>query len=336
MAKDTLRLSRTDLIRIAEQGVLTQDQAHDLWYALRALHETRPKLGAAHVASYSGALLVMGALGWWMTRAWDALGGGGLFAIAVACGAVFGFAGWKLWRGRGGRISGGLLMTCAVSMTPLAVYGLERMLGIWPQGDPGAYPGFHLWIKGNWFLMEAATLLVGALVLRWVRFPFLTAPLAVTLWYMSMDLTPLLFGLRDFTWHQRSLVSMVFGGAMLAAAYLIDRRTRDDFAFWGYLFGLAAFWGGLSALDSASEWSKLGYCGVNVVLICLGVFLQRRVFLVFGGLGVMGYVGHLAYTLFKDSVLFPFALVVLGVCVLGAGYRFRKWQGATKEFTPSK
>jgi len=36
----------------------------------------------------------------------------------------------------------------------------------------------------------------------------------------------------------------------------------------------------------------------------------------FGVLGVHVYLGHLAYEAFKDSVLFPFALALLGLSVI--------------------
>jgi hypothetical protein len=34
----------------------------------------------------------------------------------------------------------------------------------------------------------------------------------------------------------------------------------EDFAFWCYLFGLMAFWGGLTAMESGSEPRRLVYC----------------------------------------------------------------------------
>ena len=82
----------------------------------------------------------------------------------------------------------------AVCMTPLAIYGLERSLGVWPQGDPGHYSGFHFWVKGSWFFMEVGTILAGLIAVKFIPFAFLSAPIAFTLWYMSMDLTPLLYG----------------------------------------------------------------------------------------------------------------------------------------------
>jgi hypothetical protein len=40
--------------------------------------------------------------------------------------------------------------------------------------------------------MEVGTILAGSIALKFIRFPFLTFPIAFSLWYMSMDLTPLL------------------------------------------------------------------------------------------------------------------------------------------------
>jgi len=143
---------------------------------------------------------------------------------------------------------------------------------------------------------------------------------------MSMDLTPLIYGRSDFTWNQRLWVSLWFGLAFLVVSFLVDRRTRDDYAFWGYLFGTLAFWGGLSLMDSQSEVSKLLYCLINVVLMLISVLLDRRVFIVFGALGVFGYLGHLAYTVFKDSLLFPFALSALGLAIIWLGIYYQRYR----------
>jgi len=172
--------------------------------------------------------------------------------------------------------------------------------------------------------MEIGTILAGLLALRYISFAFLSAPIAFSLWYMSMDLTPLLIGRTDFTYEERLWVSLLFGLLMLAASYLIDHRTREDFASWGYLFGMLAFWGGMSLMESQSEFTKFLYCLINVGLILISVFLDRRVFIVFGALGVNGYLGYLAYRVFEDSVLFPFALSFLGILVIYMGLQYQR------------
>ncbi|MCF8006421.1 MAG: hypothetical protein K9K84_03340 [Methylovulum sp.] len=52
-------------------------------------------------------------------------------------------------------------------------------------------------------------------------------------------------------------------------------------------------------------------------MICVGSFLARRVFIIFGGLGAAGYLAHLAYDVFKDSLLFPFVLALIGIAIIG-------------------
>jgi len=70
---------------------------------------------------YFGALLVIGALGWFITEGWDAFTGWQLATIAAGYAAVFCLVGRRLWLKPLFRIPGGLLVTVAVCMTPLAV-----------------------------------------------------------------------------------------------------------------------------------------------------------------------------------------------------------------------
>ncbi|EAR21329.1 hypothetical protein [Nitrococcus mobilis] len=334
-----MRITRQDLIDAVDDGTLTRIQAELLWtrWQARGLH--RPRFDFSHVAWYLGALIVISAMGWFMTEAWMRLGGAALTAIAILYAIGFVAAGHTLYFRQGQSVSGGLLFTLAVCMTPLAIFGIEHATGFWPQGDPGEYAAYFHWIKGSWLLMEVGTIVVGALALRWVRFPFLVAPIAFTLWYLSMDLTPLLFGKLEFAWHERLWVSLWFGLAMLLVAWFVDRRTREDYAFWLYLFGLIAFWGGLSLMDSDNEFSKLFYCLINVALMGFSLLLQRRVFMVFGAVGVFGYIGHLAQSVFRDSLLFPVTLTLVGLGVIWAGLLHHRhgarWEAALQARMPT-
>lgn len=71
--------------------------------------------------------------------------------------------------------------------------------------------------------------------------------------------------------------------------------------------------------DSGSEWGKAGYAAINVVLVFWGVAINRRVFTVFGGLGVMVYLGYLSSRVFQDSLGFMFALTLLGLGLVAVG-----------------
>lgn len=56
----------------------------------------------------------------------------------------------------------------------------------------------------------------------------------------------------------------------------------------------------------------------------LSVLLKRKVFIVFGGMGVFSYLGHLAYSVFQNAVLFPFALTVLGISMIYLGTLYQR------------
>ena len=321
-----MNISQDDLCKAAINSGISTEQADALWQTLQlnSPNAEKPKFDVTHVAYYLGALIVIGAMGWFMNTAWESFGGGGLFAIAGCYAACFVLAGRTLWNQQL-RVPGGLLFTMAVCMIPLATYGIERWTGFWPERDPGGYTNFHPYINGSWLLMEVATVAAGLVALRFWRFPFLTAPIAYALWYMSMDLVELFGNHQGMGWEEKQVVSSVFGGVMLLVSYLTDLRGKsDDYAFWGYLFGLMAFWGGLSSMNSDSELGKFAYCLINLGLIFCSLVLRRRTFIIFGSLGLFGYLGHLAYRVFADSIMFPFALSLLGIGIIYLGVQYQR------------
>ena len=147
---------------------------------------------------------------------------------------------------------------------------------------------------------------------------------AVSLWFMSMDLSAYLAGHGHWEAPLGQRVSIVFGLAMLFVAYLLDHRTREDFAFWLYLFGMTALWGAITSMDSGSEWRRFLYCLLNVLFVVLSVLLRRRVFLFYGAIGINAYLVRVAYTIFKDSMLFPFALTLLGLSVIALTVKYQR------------
>lgn len=318
-----------DLQRAVAAGVIDADRAEALWRFLGDPPgaDRRARFDLVHVLWYAGALIVIGAMGLFTSLAFAELGGGVLALIAALYAVLFTAAGQRLWH-RGLRIPGGLLVTVAVTMAPLLVYGVQDALGWWTHAEPGNYRDFYVWIKASWLPMELATVAAGLVALRFWRFPFLVAPIAFALWFMSMDLTPWVFGEDWDSWDKRRIVSLWFGLAMLLVAWIVDVRARDDFAFWLHFFGLLAFWCGLTLLESDSELAKAFYCLINLALLVLALFLQRRAYAVFGALGVGAYLHHLAAEVFEDSLLYPFALSLIGVAVIAAGLLLHKHRAA--------
>ncbi len=328
--------SDTDLRAAAAAGIIAHNDLDRLIAFLSARHSDTPsasaapavKFDAAHLLWYAGALIVIGAMGLFSTLAFSQMGGGALTVTAVIYAIVFTVAGHHLWYKKNLRTPGGLLICIAVSMAPLAVYGIQAEFGWWSKfGTPGAVRDFYAWIKGSWVFMEIATIVAGVVALRFYRFPFIVSLIAVALWFMSMDLTPWIFGVNEFNWEMRRKVSLWFGLGMLIVAWIVDSRAKGgDYAFWLHLFGLLAFWGAISVTSESNELGKALYCLLNVGLLVVAIILMRRVYAVFGALGICMYLGHLAEVVFKDSLLFPFALSLIGVAVIAAGLLYHRRQ----------
>lgn len=320
--------------------IITQEQGEKLWSLWNEEEEGRTGFQIAHLAYYAGALVVISAMGWFMDNAWDIFGGIGMFSIAVIYGICFLIAGRRLWKKTGLQVAGGLLIVMAVCMTPLAVLGLERTLGWLPQSYPGHYPEGYEWIRGGWIWIELGTIVSSCLALRFFQFSFLTAPLFFSLYLLSIDVTPLVFGTGN-SWADTRWMSCWFGLIMIIIAFFIDyicrkRLYKEDYAFWGYLFGTIVFWLGLTLMESNNEWSKILYCLINIVLLIGGVLVQRKIFLVCGAIGVNGYIGHLAYRVFNNSIWFPFVLSFAGIAIIYMGILYNRNQTKIEQFLRDK
>ena len=325
-------MKRTDLEPAVREGILTADQADRLAVFLAGQaggSGSQPRFSFVHVLYYLGGMIAIGAMTLFMTLGWNALGGWGGFATAILYLALALLLTHWFLEQKHLQVPAGIMATLAVAMVPLAIFSAQMALGYWGADKP--YRDYHLYIDWRWMLMELGTLAIGAILLWRYRFPFMLMPIAVTLWYMSMDLAPFIAGgVPRADWELRKLVSLFFGLAMTLLAFWVDLRSRfsRDYAFWLYLFGVLAFWGGLSSMNSGSEWGKLAYCGINVLMILIGAVLGRRVFAVFGGLGVAGYLGYVSWRVFRDSLVFPFALSALGLGIIWLGVLWQRREAA--------
>jgi hypothetical protein len=319
-----MELKRSLLDQAAGKEIITDEQADQLWTFLSEQQQQTPSFRFTHILYYFGGLIAIGAMSLFMTLSWESLGGWGLLLIVLI------YAGAGLWltefflKRLDLKIPAGITATFVVVLTPLAVFGFQAGMGWWSGGHE--YRDYHRYIDWSWLFMELATLASGAVMLWRYRLPFLVMPVAATLWYMSMDLAPFLFGEEYVAWELRKWVSLWFGLLIALLAFWVDIRNQSsrDFAFWLYIFGVTAFWSGLSLMESESEWSKLLYCMVNIAMIFTGAILGRRVFVVFGGLGVAGYLGYLAYEVFENSLLFPIALTLIGLAIVWLGILWQR------------
>ncbi|QBR72553.1 hypothetical protein CU048_00955 [Beijerinckiaceae bacterium] len=343
--------SEEDLAAARDAGVLNDSDYNQLCVFLQtrarsltaedlpvADQATAVRFDLTHVLWYAGALIIMSAMGLFTTEAFNRMGGSALTATAIIYAVIFVLLGSYLWR-KGLRTPGGLAIAVAVAMTPMAVYGIQDYLQLWNDAlpRPGEYKDFFPYINGSWLYMELATIIAAVLALVFYPFPFITMVAAVAVWFMSMDLAAFFSHTDPSDFELRRHVTLWFGLAVMALAWLIDLVWRERrFGFWLHLAGASAFWGSLTMNESTSEWLAFLYCLINIGLVFLSVYLNRRIYAVFGAIGISIYLGHLASTIFEDSLLFSFALSGIGLLTIGLGILFHKKQDAIGDWIDTR
>lgn len=317
-----MKVSKDQFSKAAHDLEIPDEKVKALWQSLERSEEQESPL--SKMLYYFGAMIVISAMTWFMTIGWMVFGGGGIFIISLLYAAAFVFAGAKLWNNENMQIPAGLLITMAVCMTPLAIYGLQSYFGMFPEGEAPQYRSFYETVKSSWLGMEIGTILAGLVALKFYPFPFITAPIFFAAWFMSMDIIPLITGDKA-TVEQAEWISLTFGLILLSISYLLDLKKKPQFAFWGYFFGTLSFWGALTALCfDKGELVLFFYFLVNISMMIKSVLLKRKVLLVFGAIGAFSYLGYLSYHVFEDSILFPFALTLLGLAVIYLGVLYQR------------
>jgi len=313
-----MKISKQSLHQAADQGLITPQQVESLWDFLGRQTRSTPTLNSTSILYYLGGCIAIGAMTIFMNLGWETFGGMGLSAIAFAY-AIVSLILAEYFQKKSLTIPAGIMAALTVSMVPLFVYGIQTILGYFETGTN--YRAFHGLVDARWVIIELSTVIAGLLVLMRYRIGFILMPICVALFYLSMDLTPFLFTPDQSPMSSYPSVAVWFGLCMLFVALVTDLydRSSKDFAFWLYLFGVFTLWLGISVQESHLLFTKLLYLGFNLLLIGIGTCLMRKVFLVFGGLGVLIVLGDLSSTIFKDSIGFPFSLTVLGLLTIGIG-----------------
>lgn len=332
MNKQSIIVHKSALLAAAQKRGLSPPEAEKLWLDLSPAPSTEPdspKSKIPRVLYFLGAWVICLALAWFMGNQYSLYGVPALLSISIVYAVGFMGVGLYLWRVKQKKTLGGLGIFLSVSLVPLITYALQDLMGWWPGKFPGEYPGFFSWVSGGWAIMELATIGACLTALHFIRFPLLTVPLYVALWFMAMDIAPVFSPVSDSDGGflpVRIALCLLLGLVLVIKAISLDRSQKTDFAFWGHLFGVAIFWSGMTLIDDTGWLENTLYLLVNLAMIILSPILQRKVFLVFGTIGLLTRLFWLANQYFADSAYFPFILSGMGLLVIIAGWILqRNW-----------
>lgn len=276
------------------------------------------------VLYYGGGLLVISALTWLLKSSWDEFGPIGMVIISLLYLVLFSFLGYYVFYNKKMILPGGLLFCVAISVMPLLVFSLLRLYNFWPASYH--YDDFYIWIKGKWIVLELTTIIFALVIFAKTKFPFIILMISFALWFLSMDIVPIIFSENTITWTNRSDISQVFGVLMLLCAYFIDLKSKREYSFWLYLFGLITLTSGLSVFYNDDTLSLIILLLVHLLMIILSLFLEQTVFMVFGMIGLTEFLSRISYVWFEDSPVFPFLLTIIGLALIFSGMFYQKNQ----------
>lgn len=317
----------TGLIGAAvERGIIDADQRARLEALAAELEsksppgEARRGFNAISIAYSLGGLLVLFALAWFLLERWRALGPAGVLAVAALYAGAFAVVGSVLRR-RGFTVAGGLAIVLAVGMTPIWAWAVLRLTGEMP--DPFAWDNalsrYEPYIGSRLAILALATIGVALATLRRVRFFALGIPLAAGFVALLMS-TGQALGDPRLAWYVGPYYQCAVACATLAVAYAVDRRQPpgEDYAFWFYLAGVVMLFVAYSQV-----WPYIGRWHhalplVAAAMVTASLYLRRRTLLVGGGLMAFGYLGYLAFDVFRRVVALPITLATLGLVVIVA------------------
>ncbi len=320
-----LKITKQQLEKSVNAEIITAKQAELLWQFLASDSQHIPRFQAGHVLYYLGGFISILAVTLLIGESWSSLVGLPLLLLSIVF-FVIGILLTNFFRNKNLVLPAGIMAAFSLVVVPLIVYNTQFLLHFLPKNF-SEYQNFYYRINLYWLPMEITSLFVGSLLYFHYRFNFILFPLSMLLWYMSMDLYQLLFKLNDFNLFDRSWFSLLFSLIELSFLIRIDYtlpKESQDKLFWLYVFSVITFWSSLSCIfinnNSTAKSMHFSYLLVNLLMLCVGVVLQRRVFAIFAALGIYFYLSYLA----NGSILFPFALIAVGLIIIFIAVKWNK------------
>lgn len=326
-------LSPEQLKQAVDSGIITQAQYEQLIDLARVSNavslshdadDVQSSISVPNVLYYIGGIIAYVALVLLLAISEDVLGGSGIIGICVAYVCVAFFLIQYFQRKQQYHLLG-ICASFLVFVIPLFCYGVTLAMGWWPEDNANN----ELLIRTFCWSFALVTLLGALSALKWLQVPFLMMPVSVCLAYLLIEFPYVWLGYDEYfeTWHR---VIAVSGGVITLLALLVDKTVAKmttqskDFGFWLYLVGVTFFWFGimLEVPDKLIEQSL--FFVFNLVLLGIGTWIKRNVFLLWGAMGGIYYLFYLAHEIFSDTPLYPLSLTAIAGLVIYLGILWRR------------
>jgi uncharacterized membrane protein len=332
---DTRVSLHSSLERWRDAGVITAEQAD----AIRELEASAPaadrpvKTGItpSTLVTYIGGFLVIVASVVFVALGWREMGDvQRLFWGTLAVVAPWG-AGFFLRRLRQplAMHAGSVLVTAGTVAILLFGFTLYRVLGWWPEPwnhwDANAAANED---RVNQLMMTSqivAALAAGVFAFR-LRVPWMlliTGVMGWIAWTTAIDQ----WMPREEMEDPALWVMALYGVAFVLAGLVVDRLHMRQYAFWLFLVGLTAtfIFLGIDSFDDALGPTGFVFLALAVTAIVLSMVIDYQIFLLYGAIGLYGWVSALIIDAFGGSRSVAAVLIALGVVIVLAGIAWQRW-----------
>ncbi len=272
--------------------------------------------------------MVLFSYSFWLTTHWEELSNLIRILLCVVSIIVLGLTGDFLKRNTEFEKAGRLLIFAAAGIIPLLIYSIEKMINIWPGTDTEeiAYFLFLGTIKGAWVLLDLISLIILILVFRLVKDHLLTILVSNFAYFLILDLSGLLFGIKKGT--EAHYLLWLFGGIIIATwgiYYYYQKNTI--FARWPSIFGLLMIFSATSWLAIVGK-NEFGYALLGLIIstamILVSIGIESKIYLTFGSIGIFWFVDYLVFSIFFDSFGFTLTTLAIGLATISLGMMFQK------------
>ncbi len=312
-----------DLRRWQQLGLLSDKQlrsilAEESLEAEPEAKERKAGLNLVTVAYYFGGLLAFFSFAIFVGMNWEDLTDWAHLGVALGAMLVIGALGFWLRFRKGYPTAGGLLLFVATAILPLFIYTIEKLVGAWPAGA-------SLYSLRFVILYLCLGSLAGTLAMLFlIRFSLISLIVAAFIHLTVLDIAQIIAGGGEYALE----VTAATCGGLILLGIALTLWGRKAYAFWFKLYGLVGLYIAFVNLFVESEGILFGLLFLLVYLIMIGFSLRFRevIYLIFGAIGVFTYIIRLIVVTFEGTVYFPLLLGVIGVSIIVLAVLYQRYR----------
>jgi len=126
-------------------------------------------------------------------------------------------------------------------------------------------------------------------------------------------------------------INFLFSSGLIIIAFIKDKLTEIDYSKWSYIIGTILFYPSMILLivnyfkhiNVEVIQALIGFIGL--LYIALSLLLQRKVFMILGVFGLVGYIFYLEFKFITNSpILLPNVILITGLLIFYAGILYHQ------------